>query len=796
MSRVPLGTKAETLKAFVGTLQTASVPSLDYFAVREWKADPAQIVARLQEAFRGRRVAVRSSAQGEDGLLESMAGAFESVLSVDADSANDLAEAIERVVCEYSEDDAHQVLVQRMVDQVAVSAVATTHVLSDGAPYYVLNYDDESGKTDAITGGTGVHKTVMIHREADPAMVESERVRAWLGMIREVEGRTEPVPLDLEFVQDHAGTIHLLQVRRISAAKNWGPELADTVRDAIGHFERFVGDRSRRRPGLVGSRTIFGEMTDWNPAEIIGTNPRPLAVSLYRRLITDRVWRLARAEMGYRNPVGESLMVMIGGRPFIDVRNSFNSFLPSTLGEATAESVVEAWLDRLDEHPEFHDKVEFEVCHTAMDFDFDASVRSRYGDRLDSECVADLREHLVSFTRRCVELGPGGTLDNALARIRHLEELQSTYDVRWPEPTGAVDFLARARSLLDDCVVWGSLPFSVIARHAFIAEALLRSAVTRGALTPSRFEALKRSLTTVSGELSRDFKMAAEGRISQDEFLRVYGHLRPGTYDVLSLRYDQRPDIFDQYWAQDELHSAPSFELSSEEQGHLEDLLDGAGLHGVASSDLMTYARRAIVGRERSKFVFTRSLSDAMESIVAWGERIGLTRDDVSHLSLGAVLEPRDGPLLGSELGHFRSMAEKSRESSERSLRLRLSYLIRGVRDVRVIPLHRGAPNFITFKRIEGDAVLIHSRMSTFPDLRGHIVCIENADPGFDWVFTRGIAALVTKFGGTNSHMAIRCAEFGLPAAIGVGEQTFGRLVEARRIEINCADKILRPIYG
>ena len=47
---------------------------------------------------------------------------------------------------------------------------------------------------------------------------------------------------------------------------------------------------------------------------------------------------------------------------------------------------------------------------------------------------------------------------------------------------------------------------------------------------------------------------------------------------------------------------------------------------------------------------------------------------------------------------------------------------------------------------------------------------IESADPGYDWIFTHDIKGLITKYGGAASHMAIRCAEFNLPAAIGSGE--------------------------
>ena len=71
---------------------------------------------------------------------------------------------------------------------------------------------------------------------------------------------------------------------------------------------------------------------------------------------------------------------------------------------------------------------------------------------------------------------------------------------------------------------------------------------------------------------------------------------------------------------------------------------------------------------------------------------------------------------------------------------------------------------------------------------------IENADPGYDFVFNYDIKGLITKFGGANSHMAIRCAEFNLPAAIGCGEQIFDSLKNrAQKIILDCLkNKIIK----
>jgi phosphohistidine swiveling domain-containing protein len=125
----------------------------------------------------------------------------------------------------------------------------------------------------------------------------------------------------------------------------------------------------------------------------------------------------------------------------------------------------------------------------------------------------------------------------------------------------------------------------------------------------------------------------------------------------------------------------------------------------------------------------------------------------------------------------------------------RLSHIISSPRDIYVATLNRSVPNFIGSGAVSGRVVELTANTPASFEIRDRIVCIENADPGFDWIFARQPKALITRFGGSNSHMAIRCAEFGLPAAIGCGEQIFQRIVSSGAVELNCPGKILRPLY-
>lgn len=789
------GTKAQTLQWLRPLVHHSKIGELCFFDVNQWRRARDEVLAEIERRFGAARLAVRSSAVAEDGSDHSMAGRYTSCLNVDGGDSAALAEAIDRVVTSYGGNPRDQVLIQCMIEDIAVSGVITTHVLEDGAPYYVMNYDDESGKPDAITGGNSVSKTVLIHRRAGEEMIESDRVRRWLSMVQELEAVCGGTPLDVEFVQDGFEDRHLLQVRRITVERNWNRQVSQRVSSALEFVTGYVRERSRPRPALLGSRTILGEMPDWNPAEIISTSPRPLAVSLYRRLITDHVWREARARMGYRHPRGETLMTLIGGRPFIDVRNSFNSFLPADLPADIGARLVDAWLERLDRHPELHDKVEFEVALTALDCSFDRKLRNRYPGVLTAKEAATFREALRRLTLGCLDLGPTGTLTWAMERIARLQGLQAARR-RPVQAAGKVHYFVMLSNLLRECERLGTLPFSIIARHAFIAEAILRSATEEGALSEDRLACFKSSLSTVAREMSEDLRAVCREELDASLFMERFGHLRPGTYDILSLRYDQREDLFRDVVLPGSGESPAAFRLTEPERTQLDRLLQTTGLEGLTAEALHRYCRKSMVAREHAKFVFSRNLSDALEWIARWGDEIGLTREDLSFLPLEVILDGMNNPVLEEEDHYFKRLADSGREAMEMTRSLRLSYLIRGARDVYVVPMQRAAPNFVTNRRVEGRVVVLSSRATSFPNLFGMLVCIENADPGFDWIFTRGIAGLVTKFGGSNSHMTIRCAELGLPAAIGCGELLFQRVVDAGRIELNCADRIIRPIYG
>ncbi|MGB6009489.1 PEP/pyruvate-binding domain-containing protein [Castellaniella sp.] len=781
------GTKAETLRNLADRVQSGAIGESTHFSCDQWHAGSEQVLAAIQVKFGNRPIAVRSSALSEDAATASMAGAFLSILDVTTSDQDALDTAIRQVVQSMTGNPKDQVLIQAMAHDIVVSGVIMTYDMVHGAPYFCIDYDDETGRTDAVTSGNGIHKSLYVHRECPESLIRSDRIAAILRLARELEQICHCAALDIEFGLDSQGKMHLFQVRRIALARNWHPVTERRVHRQLSQAERFIEQTSQPRPGILGARTILAVMPDWNPAEIIGTTPRPLAASLYRDLITERVWNLARARMGYRDTGSAELMVTINHHPYIDVRNSFNSFLPAALQGGIGSRLVDAWLQRLEDHPEFHDKVEFEIVPTCLDFCFDTTFPDRYPGLLAPDELGKYRQSLLSLTLDSLRPGPDNTLDQALQDAGCLDEELS----RARPPGLDLDWAAQ---LLDRCKDAGTLPFAIAARHAFIAEALLRSAVWRKALTQDRLAQFKRGIHTVTRDLLTDYQAAGADTLARTDFFRRYGHLRPGTYEITSLRYDERDDLFTDMEPGAPAPIADAFTPTEQETQDIDALLSEAGFAKIDARMLFEHAAKAIAAREQVKFIFTRCLSDALSAIIRWGASHGLSRDDLSFLDWNTIRASLHQAIMDDMDRHYLDLADRARRSLDAAHALRLSHILFSGRDIHVATLNRSVPNFIGLGHATGTVVRLSANTPSTIQIQNRIVCIENADPGFDWIFTKSPGALITQYGGANSHMAVRCAELGLPAAIGVGEQIYRRISNAHHVELNCVEKILRPI--
>jgi glutamine kinase len=767
---VEFGTKAETLEALAPLLESAQVLPQVRFAVEDWQRDRDSVLAAVAaESWSSGRLIVRSSGRNEDGEWNSQAGKYDSVAGVSGQAA--LEQAIAMVVASLARDgtDGDQVFVQPMLDGVSMAGVAFSRTPS-GAPYFVVNYDKRSGLTDLVTSGVGdnLHTFYCLKSQAGSC---PDLLSPVIELVKELESLLGCDTLDVEFAVANDGLLYLLQVRPL-AVEHHRTALDAEVESALADMARKMELLSRPHPYLHGSRAIFGVMPDWNPAEIVGLRPRPLSLSLYRELITDAIWAYQRDNYGYQNLRSFPLLVSFHGLPYIDVRVSFNSFVPRDLPDDLASRLVNYYIDRLLDEPHLHDKVEFEIifsCYT-LDLPERIATLTKYGFSADD--LEEISGRLRYLTRRIIH-GETALWRRDRAKIDLLAQRFGTIC------DADIDKVSRIYWLVEDCKRYGTLPFAGLARAGFIAVQLLQSFVRVGVLTAQEAASFMASVDTVASRIGRDF-----ARLSKTDFLARYGHLRPGTYDILSPRYDEAPDFYFDWAAQrPPAAEPPQFEFSAEQLQSIDRLLKQHELD-IDVEGLIEFIKAGIEGREYAKFVFTRSLSDALTLIRQLGEEHGLSAEDCAYLDYEVIRK------LYSQSGSVREVllesVERGRKDHALTRNLVLPPIIASPDEVFAFHLPPNQPNFITQKEITAPVASVSDPPETFA---GRILFVPSADPGFDWIFTRDISGFVTQFGGANSHMAIRAAELGIPAVIGAGETLFRQWQSATKLCLDCTNQ-------
>lgn len=785
MYRSNLTTKGKILEDLSKIIKTAKILPLLRFKKYIYEYDKDNIVNNIQNYFDEDLLIIRSSANNEDGQDNSNAGHYKSILNVPKINKERIIEAINKVIESYdSKEGDQEIFVQPMLSNIKLSGVVFTADMDTLSTYYIINYD-ESGKSDIITSGNdgGKNTRTYIYYKNSPVQCDSPYIIKVCDTCRELEKIFSYHYLDIEFAFDMDNNLYIFQCRPISI-KNKENLSQVKLQNSLSEIYKKFDKLSSYRPNLLGDKIIFGVMPDWNPAEMIGLRPKQLAQSLYKELILDDIWAQQRYDYGYRDVRSHPLMVTFLGIPFIDVRVDFNSFVPKSLDENIAKKLVKYYLDRLDSNPANHDKVEFNVLYTCYYPNLSNKLKELLNFGFNEDEIKKIEYSLLNLTNHIID-PKNGIFRKDLQKIEILKEKYNNI------VNSNLSLIEKIYWSVEDCKEYGTLPFSGVARAAFIGVQFLKSFVELNLMSKIEYENFMSSLNTIAKQLNYDLYKLSKRDISREEFLSEYGHLRPNSYDILSWRYDENFEYYFSNINHCKKRETTTYFLTENQIQKIDNVLMEYGFK-INARDLFQFIKDAIEGREYSKFVFTKSLSEILRLIEELGKHYEISREELAYLDIRTILN------LYSVIDHrdikniLLSEIEKNKELYKYTKAIKLPSLIRKVEDIYGFYLENEEPNFITLKKIK--ACVIMEEEFKNGNIQNNIAIIKSADPGYDYLFTKNISGLITQFGGANSHMAIRCAELCIPAIIGAGEKKFTEWSKAKVLEIDCGSKQVRII--
>ena len=773
--------KSNALKFLKPKLKNSTIENIFDFTVNTWNNNQSKILDSIVLYFNSQFVIVRSSAKGEDSFESSKAGNYTSILNVDPSSKLKLKTAIDKVINSYSDkgnlNTKNQVLIQSQSANIVTSGVIFTRSPRMGEPYYVINFED-SIFTNTVTGG--LHSDMIkIFRLININKIP-QKWKKLIKSIKEIEKITNNDWLDIEFGITKNNTIIIFQVRPLVKTtpikfKNLDKKIKQVILKNKKYFLKLNSTKH-----VLGNKTFFSDMSDWNPSEIIGNNPNILDYSLYDYLIMRSAWHEGRNNIGYQNVDPYNLMIKFGNKPYVDIRASFNSLIPSNLDKKLKQKLIKFYFKKLEDNPNLHDKVEFEILFTCYDFTLTNRLKELKNFGFTSIEIKKIKYSLIEFTNNIINsfiitsekynTEIDLMLKNRILLISNLNKTKQT-------PS---DLFRTVEKLLIDCKYLGTINFSTVARLAFVSSMLLKSLKEINCVDSKQIDNFMQTIPTPVSEIQNDIDLYSKKQISKKDLLKKYGHLRPGTYDINAIRYDKSDKYFN---SMKFLKQKNKIKLNTEK-----DILKKLPNNDLKFNNiiLLEFIKKSISQREKLKFEFTKNLSDSLELISEAGKKLGFKQNELCYLDIDTILKHKNKNNLRNILKNKIKINLKIKKLNDYLI---LPPLIFSNDDFEIIEYYTSKPNYITSKKITKNLIKLKNSDKKIQDLENSIIMIENADPGYDWIFSRNPAGLITKYGGVASHMAIRCSELGIPGAIGCGETLFEKLVTSNKILLDCENE-------
>lgn len=756
--------KANTLMYFQSVLKKSIVLPIFCFTVREYIEQPDIILNKINTLYDG-IIIVRSSALTEDTDITN-AGHFCSVLNVDSRLVSDVKNAINHVIDSYKKDqlnDRQQILIQSQLSDVKISGVVITHDPKSGAPYFIMSYDD-TGSTNSVTSGICKH-IKLIARDYENHSLWSKICSS----IREVESNTNDNFLDIEFAIDSNDQVYLFQVRRMHHESSICQD--GIVLERKEFFKQIITDNN----------DYLSDMAFWNPSEMIGSNPHLLDYSIYSELITDSAWNAGIVAIGYPK-INEKLMYKLGNKPYISLRKAFASLTPVQVPKEIACKLQAHYFEKIRREPYLHDKIEFEIVYSCFDFVTKNRTYNELQETLTSKELTILNNALLTFNTECI-----GEFDEWLKRdeysICELEKIRETISVSLCSNTSVNDLLRNIEEIINAIKKYGTPQFARQARYAFISRDICLSLVEMKLVSRHTIDKLYSSISTITTKFSTDLKKTAVGEIGIEDLVAQYGHLRTGTYSINTPTYSVHD--FEQMVKYQTNLAEKGCELKKNDADLSE--LDEIFCPGT-SIKLVDFVKKTTIAREKFKFIYSKSLSLLLDILIKLANKLDFSNTDFSNLALEDIIN-----VSRYELNEIRRILGKKIELNKSNYNtdsfIRLPSVIFQPDDLDIFDLFEDRPNYVTDLCIHAETVFIDETYKCH-DIDNKIVIVERADPGYDWIFTsKKIKGLITKYGGMASHLAIRCLEFDIPAAIGCGEYLFDKVRSKKEVTLDCGNE-------
>ena len=230
---------------------------------------------------------------------------------------------------------------------------------------------------------------------------------------------------------------------------------------------------------------------------------------------------------------------------------------------------------------------------------------------------------------------------------------------------------------------------------------MLRGFVNKGIITNQQKDDFLNSVETIAGEIVDDMNAVLAGNKHQELFLKKYGHLRPGSYDITSYNYREKPEYYFPTGSTKKAGNISNsdahlnFEFDDQTLGMIAQEIDRMELN-TNVDQLLKFIKEATASREYAKFQFTKNLDAVLGLIAEWGKTYGFDRAQLSYLFIKDILHLNKFTVAKDPLNYLNQKIQEGKNWYQESNKIETPQIITSPQDLDIIEHNVAEPNYVT----------------------------------------------------------------------------------------------------
>jgi hypothetical protein len=589
-----------------------NVPNFIFVNTEEIKKNRHKILNKINLKFKkNKRVIIRSSAYDEDNNV-SNAGKYSSFII--QNNEDQIIKKIFEVSSKYKKKLGF-VIVQEYISDSHINGVIFTRDPVSQTNYFTINF--YKGKsTNKITSGSITGEHFVFFSKLRTKNIKNTYLKKIINITKKICKKFKEDNLDIEFSINKKKDMKIFQIRKLHTPKKFNLD-PKVLFDLEKKIKKMIYDKSI----LYGDQTIYSNMTDWNPAEIIGVKPKPLSSSLYKELIANEIWSESRMQLGYSNCYNLPLIHEFMGSPYVDVRLTLNSFIPAGLEDSIKLKLINYYIKKFKSNPSFfYDKIESKLVFSCNDFSLNNNIKILKKYKFKDKEIVTLKKSLNKVTNKIFNsLGDNIKIYSKL--IIKTKEVQNK----------KIHSINKIFNLMNLCKIYGTLPFANLARMAFIAIQFLDSMVKNKIMTDNDKDSFLHSINSITSKMNNDLS-----KMNKIEFIQKYGHLRPNTYEINSKNYKENFNSYFKNLDNLKIIKHKKYNFTNKQKLLIKKILKKNNIK-ISVKSFLNFIELSIIHREQSKFNFTYCLNAIFEELKKLAIKSEIKKNDMSFIDIDVI---------------------------------------------------------------------------------------------------------------------------------------------------------------